>query len=66
MEEETEDDELCPEPPQKPLDSDCCGTGCTPCVFDIYEKELALWEEECERIRSLGSKQDQCVSGIAT
>ena len=41
-----------PEPPQKPLDSDCCGTGCTPCVFDIYDEEVLRWRTECDRIRS--------------
>ncbi|XP_078353780.1 NADH-cytochrome b5 reductase-like isoform X2 [Oculina patagonica] len=40
-----------PEPPEKPLDSDCCGTGCTPCVFDIYDEEMLRWRIECDRIR---------------
>ena len=41
-----------PEPPEKPLDSDCCGTGCVPCVFDIYDEEMAKWRLECDRIKS--------------
>ena len=41
-----------PEPPEKPLDSDCCGTGCTPCVFDIYDEEMLRWRMECDRIRN--------------
>ena len=32
-----------PERPEEPLQSDCCGTGCTPCVFDIYQEELDEW-----------------------
>ena len=28
--------------PVPPLDSDCCGSGCTPCIFDIYEQELKI------------------------
>jgi len=40
-------DEL-PEPPAKPLDSDCCGNGCIPCVFDIYDEEMAQWQKLCE------------------
>ncbi|XP_065210352.1 NADH-cytochrome b5 reductase-like isoform X2 [Planococcus citri] len=32
--------------PEKPLDSDCCGSGCTPCVFDVYEELLAKWKEK--------------------
>ena len=34
--------------PEKPLDSDCCGQGCNPCVFDIYEQELARYEKETQ------------------
>lgn len=41
-----------PEPPEKPLDSDCCGTGCIPCVFDIYEEEVKKWKVECYKIKT--------------
>ncbi|XP_067027071.1 NADH-cytochrome b5 reductase-like [Acropora muricata] len=41
-----------PEPPEKPEDRDCCGNGCTPCVFDIYEELVCKWRKECERIKS--------------
>ena len=40
-----------PSAPERPLDSDCCGNGCTPCVFDIYEEEVTVWKAECERLR---------------
>lgn len=40
-----------PPKPEEPLQSDCCGMGCLPCVFDRYEEELQLWERECEKIR---------------
>ena len=40
-----------PIPPEKPLPMDCCDSGCTRCVSDIYEEELehfqvalAAWE----------------------
>ncbi|XKL61036.1 hypothetical protein PGB90_008093 [Kerria lacca] len=26
--------------PEKPSENDCCGSGCNPCIFDIYEKLL--------------------------
>ena len=48
-----EEERLFPPKPEEPLQSDCCGTGCVPCVFDIYEQELILWEKECERIKSV-------------
>ena len=31
--------------PIPPLPEDCCGQGCCPCVNDIYEAELKLWEK---------------------
>ncbi|NXB52159.1 NB5R5 protein, partial [Leucopsar rothschildi] len=30
--------------PQEPSPSQCCGSGCQPCIYDVYEKELAQWE----------------------
>jgi hypothetical protein len=33
-----------PVPPRKPEPHECCGTGCIPCVMDLYEEEL--WEYE--------------------
>jgi hypothetical protein len=35
-----------PIPPEKPLASDCCESGCDRCVFDIYADELAHYEAE--------------------
>ena len=31
--------------PIPPSPEDCCGQGCIPCVNDIYEAELKLWEK---------------------
>jgi hypothetical protein len=40
-----------PVPPEKPDLDDCCHSGCSPCVFDLYdealerhEAALAAWE----------------------
>jgi len=33
-------------PPIKPLPGDCCGNGCSPCVWDIYYEELERFEAE--------------------
>jgi cytochrome-b5 reductase len=30
--------------PKTPLEEDCCGSGCTPCVFDIHRTLLREWE----------------------
>jgi hypothetical protein len=40
-----------PTPPKRPTQDDCCHSGCSPCVFELYEEALdryeaalALWE----------------------
>lgn len=40
-------------PPEHPSESDCCGTGCTPCVLDVYEEEYSRWKcrQQVERDR---------------
>nr|KAF6382655.1 hypothetical protein mPipKuh1_009004 [Pipistrellus kuhlii] len=45
-EEEEEDDEEAwlQLRPAEPLPSQCCGSGCSPCVFDLYARDLARWE----------------------
>ncbi|AGM40188.1 hypothetical protein SPISAL_00435 [Spiribacter salinus M19-40] len=40
-----------PPPPREPDLDECCGSGCDPCVFDLYEQRLARWEARCEAIR---------------
>jgi len=41
-----------PEPPPQPDGNACCGQGCNPCIFDLYEMaresyeaKLRAWEE---------------------
>ncbi|CAL1541399.1 unnamed protein product [Lymnaea stagnalis] len=50
-----------PEPPERPLPKDCCGSGCVPCVFDIYEQELAMWEAECKSLNAYERNDDIAV-----
>jgi hypothetical protein len=33
-----------PQKPVPPEPEDCCRSGCIPCVFDLYEEELARYE----------------------
>lgn len=33
--------------PNEPSPSDCCGSGCSLCVFDIYEQEMKIWKKDC-------------------
>lgn len=41
---------LFPPRPEEPHESDCCGSGCSPCVFDIYRLQLLEWEKQCSDI----------------
>lgn len=35
-----------PPPPEKPSEYECCGRGCSPCVFDYYETALRKWQQQ--------------------
>lgn len=51
-----------PCPPLKPEDSDCCGSRCVPCVFNIYEQDLKIWKQECRKIQhNLSNRDDQVM-----
>lgn len=30
--------------PEEPLPSECCGSGCEPCVMDVYQNQLETWK----------------------
>ena len=42
-------------PPRKPEPHECCGTGCIPCVMDIYEEELYEYEKALKRVEAVGA-----------
>ncbi|MGN6087231.1 oxidoreductase-like domain-containing protein [Trinickia sp.] len=33
-----------PTPPERPTQEDCCHSGCSPCVFDLYDEALERYE----------------------
>jgi hypothetical protein len=33
-----------PRPPRQPELEDCCRSGCTPCVFDLYDAAMERYE----------------------
>lgn len=45
--------------PNPPLPSDCCGTGCSPCVYDIYEEDIKKWKKSCNQLKLDDSSKDQ-------
>ena len=40
------DDDPRPIPPEQPLPSDCCDSGCDPCVHDSYSEELQYYRQQ--------------------
>lgn len=53
------------ESPEKPLPSDCCGTGCPQCVYDLYVEALRAyqaWEKQAaERSMSQNELKTETV-----
>lgn len=41
-----------PPKPEPPDPSECCGSGCDPCILELYDDELERWEARVERIKS--------------
>lgn len=39
------EDDPRPQPPEPPLPSDCCDSGCDPCIYDLYNDELQLYRQ---------------------
>mgnify|MGYP006315229477 CR=1 FL=1 len=35
-----------PQPPRQPALEDCCLSGCSPCIFDLYEESLERYRTE--------------------
>jgi hypothetical protein len=53
------DDDPKPQPPVRPAPEDCCHSGCTPCVFDLYDAELERYRaalDAWERRRKSNSR----------
>lgn len=48
--------------PSAPLPTDCCGSGCAPCVFDIYEEDLKKWKKNCKNLSSNASESEEVIS----
>jgi hypothetical protein len=38
--------------PERPGDEECCGGGCTPCVWDFYYDQLMLWNEQEAQLKN--------------
>jgi hypothetical protein len=38
-----------PTPPREPAPEECCGKGCTPCVFDTYAEAMERYRAELKK-----------------
>ena len=36
--------------PREPLNDECCGSGCIPCVYDIYQEKMDRYKESIDII----------------
>ena len=45
-----------PLPPREPDAIECCGSGCAPCVYDVYWEAVACYEAELEAWRARHGK----------
>ncbi|MCC8394793.1 oxidoreductase-like domain-containing protein [Paraburkholderia sp. MMS20-SJTR3] len=63
------EDDPPPQPPVQPELEDCCHSGCTPCVFDLYDdalaryrSALAAWEQrQAERRLAEATRQPEAA-----
>ncbi|KAJ3639242.1 hypothetical protein Zmor_003922 [Zophobas morio] len=37
------------EPPEPPDESDCCNSGCNPCILDVYEAQLQKYKDNLKK-----------------
>ena len=40
-----------PTPPREPTAEECCGKGCTPCVFDQYAEALERYKAQLKKVQ---------------
>ena len=50
-----------PAAPKAPSPEQCCGRGCSPCIFDYYDDAFAAWESS---VRALGLSPEDVLSAL--
>lgn len=50
------------EPPSKPNESDCCNSGCNPCILDAYESFLRKYEENIRKLNENCCELKNCIA----
>jgi hypothetical protein len=51
-------------PPEPDLDA-CCGQGCAPCVFDLYEAALGRYRSELQAWQERQARRSKLTSGAS-
>jgi hypothetical protein len=57
------DDDPPPDQPVRPSKDDCCGGGCNPCIFELYEAEFQRYEAELQAWRERKMRREKDGSG---
>jgi hypothetical protein len=47
-----------PQPPERPAENECCGSGCPLCVYDLYEEQLSEYRQALARWRERHPEAD--------
>jgi hypothetical protein len=58
MSDRVTDDDPPPEPPVRPANDECCGGGCNPCIFDLYEDAFERYQEALAAWRARNPQRD--------
>jgi len=47
--------------PLKPLPTDCCGTGCPRCIYEIYEEQLEKYKawQKAQETQTAGTNSNK-------
>lgn len=53
------------EEPVKPDDSDCCNSGCHPCIFDVYEEQLKRYRNLMGKSSEIKADYKNCISSTS-
>ncbi|MEH6627998.1 MAG: oxidoreductase-like domain-containing protein [Motiliproteus sp.] len=46
------------EKPERPEDWECCGGGCSPCIWDNYYESLTRWQEQQKELSATSNEGD--------
>ncbi len=53
-----------PRKPEAPLPSECCESGCDPCVYDTYAEELDWYRKALQAWRERNPGRGETETGV--